>query len=305
MHAKTQDMTGPPSKYQLTAGDTEAIVALVRASTLAEAGNRLGVDASTVFRSIQRIEKGLGQRLFERSRVGYQPNELALQLARHGERIEAELEAARLAAQGSDGAVSGSVRITTTDTILHGLVMPSLRRLVTAHPLLRFDINTTNELASLTKRDADIAVRATKRPPSHLIGKQVGSIRVAVFAPKDHVGKPGKGIDVSDPNNCAWLAPDDALPEHPSVLWRKRHFPKAVAQYKVNSIHSVAAGIANGMGIGVIPLFLGLTMDSVVQVSEALDECETPLWLLTHPESRHLRRISTVFSHLADTMRLV
>ena len=37
---------------------------------------------------------------------------------------------------------------------------------------------------------------------------------------------------------------------------------------------------------------------------ETLDECETDLWLLTHPESRHLGRIGAVYSHLAQAMRL-
>ncbi|MDO8770964.1 MAG: LysR family transcriptional regulator, partial [Burkholderiaceae bacterium] len=69
------------TQYKLSAQDVEVVLALVRAGTLAEAGERLAVDASTVFRSLQRIEKGLGQRLFERSRTGYQPLELAQVLA--------------------------------------------------------------------------------------------------------------------------------------------------------------------------------------------------------------------------------
>ena len=47
---------------------------------------------------------------------------------------------------------------------------------------MNFELHTGNELASLTRRDADIAVRATKRPPQHLVGKSVGPIRVALYA---------------------------------------------------------------------------------------------------------------------------
>ena len=42
------------------------------------------------------------------------------------------------------------MRITTTDTILHGLVAPALLTLRKTHPLLSFDLHTGNELASLT-----------------------------------------------------------------------------------------------------------------------------------------------------------
>jgi DNA-binding transcriptional LysR family regulator len=155
------------TQYKLAAADLEIVLALVRCGTLADSGERLGVDASTVFRSLQRIERGLGQALFERTRSGYQASELAQSLAEHGEQLEAALESARSAAQLRPDEVSGTVRITTTDTILHGLVAPALKELSALHPMLDFELHTGNELASLTRRDADIAVRATKRPPQH------------------------------------------------------------------------------------------------------------------------------------------
>src|SRR5687768_14906714 len=102
-------------QYTLMASDLELLLALVRGGTLAEAATRLGADASTVFRGVQRIEKSLGQRLFERTRQGYLASDATLEIARHAERIEAELEAARAAAQGKNSEVTGRVRLTTTD----------------------------------------------------------------------------------------------------------------------------------------------------------------------------------------------
>ncbi|MBN4658923.1 LysR family transcriptional regulator, partial [Escherichia coli] len=101
-----------------------------------------------------------------------------------------------------------------------------------------------------------------------------------------------------------WIAPDDALPDHPSVVWRKRHFPKVVPRYRVNSILSVLELGALGLGVGVVPLFLAEGRRDVVRLSEPLAECETELWLLTHPESRHLRRVGAVYGHLAKTLNL-
>ena len=40
------------------------------------------------------------------------------------------------------------------------------------------------------------------------------------------------------------------------------------------------------------------------QLTDCLDECRTEPWLLTHTESRHLRRVSTVFGHLSQSFRL-
>lgn len=291
------------AQYRLEATDLETVLAMVRAGTLADAGERLGVDASTVFRAIQRIERGLGTPLFERSRAGYQPTELALELelGERAERMESELESARSVAQLRPDQVSGTVRITTTDTILHGLVAPALLGLQASHPALSYELHAGNELASLTRRDADIAVRATKSPPQHLVGKAIGPIRVALFAARKVRIKRLADVEASA---VPWIAPDDALPEHPSVVWRKRRYPKVTPRYRVNSILTVKELVALGLGVGVLPLFLADGDPELRQLGEVLDEAQTELWLLTHPESRHLRRVSTVYGHLAQQLAL-
>lgn len=289
------------TQYTITAGDLDVVLAIVRGGTLAGAGERLGVDASTVFRALQRIERGLGRPMFERSRSGYAATELATELAAHAERIETALEAARSSVDSAPSRLSGTVRITTTDTVLHGLVAPALRDLREAHPHLNFDMHTGNELASLTRRDADIAVRATKRPPQHLIGKNIGPIRVALYTARR--GSVRSFAEVES-GRADWIAPDDALPEHPSVVWRRRHHPKAIVRYRVHSILSVLELVALGMGVGIVPLFLAEGRRDVVPLTDPLPECETELWLLTHPEARHLRRVGAVYSHLAQSMTL-
>lgn len=289
------------TQYDLSPADLQAVLALQRGGNLAQAGERLGVDASTVFRSVQRIERGLGQVLFERSRTGYRPTELAQSLVEHAERLETALEAARSAVASRPEQVAGTVRITTTDTILHGLVAPALKLLCPSHPRLNFELHTGNELASLTRRDADIAVRATKRPPQHLVGRHVGPIRMALFAAKK--GSVKRYADVQA-GKAQWVAPDEALPDHPSVVWRKRWFPKAEPRYRVNSILTVMELVALGLGVGMLPMFLTQGRTDVLQLTEVIDECQTELWLLTHAESRHLRRVSTVFGHLAKALTL-
>ncbi|NMV40451.1 LysR family transcriptional regulator [Ralstonia insidiosa] len=292
MHAETQ--------YRLSAADLEVVLAMARTGTLAAAGDRLGVDASTVFRSLQRIERGLGQSLFARSRTGYLANELAQSLAERAEQVEAALEGARSAVHAAPDQVSGTVRITTTDTILVGLVAPALKALQAQHPNLTYDLRVGNELASLTRRDADIAVRATRRPPQHLVGKHLGPIRVGLYA--------GRGCDTTyadvEAGRLPWIAIDDAIPEHPSVAWRKRHFPKVVPTYFVNSLQIAAEMVAMGSGIAILPVVMAQARSDLVSLRDLQDANQSELWLLTHPESRHLRRIATVYGHLAQVLRM-
>ena len=69
-------------------------------------------------------------------------------------------------------------------------------------------------------------------------------------------------------------------------------------RYRVNSILTVAELISQGMGVGLLPLFLGRERKDLVQLGNEIEECQTDLWLLTHTDARHLRRVSVVYGHL-------
>lgn len=295
------------TQYALTAYDLQTLLALVRGATLAEAARRLGADASTVFRSVQRIEKSLGQRLFERSRLGYLPTEPMLGLVPHAERIEAELEAARAGAQHPHEGVAGRVRLTTTDAVLRGLVLPSIKPLLAQHPLLQLDLRTGNELASLSRRDADLALRATRKPPDHLVGRKLGTVRFVLCGLKAQAkalsaAKKPSALDVLA--GFDWIAPDEALPEHPSVLWRRKQLPKVTPRHYADGIVAVMDAIKAGLGVGIVPVFMLAGEPALVPLGGALEGCESDLWLLAHAESRHLRRIAVVYDHFAASVRL-
>ncbi|WP_231886071.1 LysR family transcriptional regulator [Bordetella ansorpii] len=286
--------------YTLSASDLHVVLALVRGGTLARASERLGIAGATVFRAVQRIESGLGQRLFERSRAGYQPTELGAALAEQAEAIALNLEAAQSIAQGSPEQVSGSVNITTTDAVLHGLVASALKPLDARHPRISYVLHTGNEIADLVRHDADIAIRATKDVPVHLIGKHLGAIQVALFASREH--GPIEGMNADQAAKLSWIAPDDALPGHPSVVWRKRQFPKIRPKYRVNSILTVMELVALGMGVGILPTFLVRGRNDLLQLTDIIKDSQTELWLLMHRESRHRRRVSAVFEHLHHSL---
>lgn len=275
------------------------VLTLSRAGTLAEAAKRLGQDGSTVFRAVQRLERQLGQRLFLRGRQGYRPTELALGLLPFAERIEAELEAARQQLNQAPEQHSGTVTIASTDVLYATLLLPALAGCAEQQPWLEFEVQTGNEPVSLTRRDADLALRATRQPPEHLIARPLGEMGVAVFG---HERLSWRDLPEALAAQADWLGPDAFLPEHPSVRWRRRHHPKARVRFRLSSIGMVHQGVAAGLGIGVLPLLLARATPGLRQLSEVLPEAASPLWLLAHPESRHLPRVSAVFRYLADTL---
>lgn len=133
------------------------------------------------------------------------------------------------------------------------------------------------------------------------MGRRLGPVRVAVFAHRELArGAPA----LEDLAALPWAAPDEALPEHPSVHWRRKHLPNVTPRLQLHSILAVMEAVAAGLAIGVVPLFLARAYSNIVALTEPLAECETDLWLLAHPESRHLRRIAVVAATLAERVQL-
>lgn len=289
-----------PVQYKVSTDDLAVVLSLARSRTLAQAALKCGVAASTIFRTVHRIEAGLGRRLFERSRAGYKPTELGEQLCRHASAIDDELQAARSASTQLAGQVSGVVRISAVDAVLHEFVVPALKPLMVKHPQLQIELQGSNALRSLTHRDVDIALRSTDQPPGHLVGKRLGVMHFAVY------GGRGMGLGkrevstLSLPRLAAlpWVGIDESMPDHPGVAWRRRVLPKVQPVLQVNSMLTAVQAIEAGLGVGVVARFHAARHKTLVQASPTLERCEIGLWLLTHPESRHLRRIAAVASQI-------
>lgn len=294
------EMQAKSPGYQLQAQDLLLLLALSRAGKLEAAAARLGQDPSTVFRQLQKLEKQLACSLFARSRQGYQALPVTEAVLAQAEMVELALEQAKLSLQQQPGQVQGVVSLTTTDTILHSLLAPALRQLTLQHPLLHFEIRVGNELANLSRRDADIALRATRQPPAHLIGRCLGQIEVAVYA----AARNPISLDQALSTQAIWVAPDQALPNHPSVIWRRQHYPQLQVSYMVDSIQSVAEFVAQDLAVGILPVFLAEHRQDLRQLSDILPDCSTELWLLSHHDTRHILRIATVYQFLAQNLRV-
>ncbi|VXC62169.1 LysR family transcriptional regulator [Massilia sp. 9I] len=296
-------MKAPSANLQSKLGltDLETILALHRGRTLAGAAERLKVDGSTVFRAIRRIEKDIGEVLFDRGRHGYAATTLGRALAAHAERIEKQLEEARETAFNQDAEPSGLLRITLTETLFHTVLLPVLPRFASAHPRIELELVTTNAIANLGQREADIAIRVTNTPPEHLVGIRLGTMRSAVWGGRDYLAAQpaGRPVEAMD-----WIALDDSLPDHPSHIWRRTALPAVAPRYKVGNLLAVAGAVVNGLGVGVAPLAVMHAHPNAVMLDGPLPELDIGLWVLAHPDTRYLGRMKAMFDFLRAEIAL-
>ncbi|ONX33914.1 LysR family transcriptional regulator, partial [Burkholderia cenocepacia] len=169
-------------EQRLSWDDLRLVLAVAQAGSLAGAARRLGISHATVFRRLAAIEAELGVKLFERTRAGYAPTPAGEDAAAAAERIQDEVHGVERRVAGRDVRPSGTVRVTTTDTLLSGLLSPVFAAFRHACPEITLEVSVSNAVFDLSKREADVAIRPSSSPPEVLIGRRVGTIAQAVYA---------------------------------------------------------------------------------------------------------------------------
>ncbi|MCC5883877.1 MAG: LysR family transcriptional regulator [Halomonas sp.] len=268
--------------------DLRVVQAIAKAGSLAGAGRGLGASHATVFRRLNAIESRLGVALFERSRSGYAPTPAGEDLAAVAERVEAEVLGAERRVVGRDMRLSGTIRVTTTDTLLVGLLSPIFAAFQRAHSDIVLEVAVSNQLFNLSQRDADVAVRPSSSPPEHLVGRRVGSIAQAVYARSD--------------TPEAWVGPDRHLGYAALDAWMTMNGANERCRYRVDTMLGMLAATRDGLGRAVLPCYLADVEQALVRLGEPIPELATDLWLLTHPDLRRVARIRTFMVFLAEAL---
>lgn len=274
------------------------VLAVARAKSLAGAARTLDLRHSTVFRRIEEVERRLGQPLFERNRSGWTANELGETAARAGQAMEdAALEAERRLL-GADGRLAGTVRMATSE-MLGGYLLPRLvRSFLVAHPALEVELDVSNRNLDLTRREADLAIRATRTPPETLVGRKVAELGYAVFAAESLLPR-GKAPDLA---TLPWIGFDERMSQMQVARWFARVLPEARPRLRIDSFATMLRAAAAGAGAAVLPVFAASQEQGLVRVTDVIPDVHMDLWLLSHPDLRSNARVRALSDHLAATM---
>lgn len=275
--------------------DWRFICAIAETGSLSGAARRLQVNHATVFRRVQACEQRLGVRLFERDTGRYTPTLAGEEIARAGAQMEEAANAAMLKVSGRDLRLQGVVRLTTTESIAHCLLVPILHECRQRYPEIRLQVAISNEIANLSKRDADIAIRPAKKPPEFLIGKRISPLGFAVYASGSQFRSHVDAAPTRHWHEQPWIALDEA---HRTVNWLAQFQSPEQIGLRINGFVAVRQACLAGLGLAVLPCFMAHDEVALQQLTPPIAELASELWLLVHPDLRQTARISAVFQLL-------
>ena len=137
---------------------------------------QLGLNHSTVFRRLGQIEDALGTLLFERHRTGYVLTPAGEEMVELASRLDDDITAFTRKLAGREIAPAGELRVTSNDSLTIHLLTPLFARFCRQCPDIRLEVVLGNQALNLSKRDADVAIRATDNPPEILVGRRVARL---------------------------------------------------------------------------------------------------------------------------------
>jgi DNA-binding transcriptional LysR family regulator len=277
--------------------DLQLIRAIGEARTLTGAARSLKVDHSTAFRRLSAIEARLGTKLFDRARDGYTPTPAGEMAITAGGRILSELADLEQILAGEDLRPSGTVRLTTTDTLVD-VIAPALATLGNEHPDIVVELVVANNFLTLARREADIALRPAVAAPTHLAGRRIATVATAPYASPVYLEKSQeRALREHD-----WLGFDDSLAHLHSARWLSANVAEERIVFRADSILALRSAAVAGFGVAALPCYLADPATGLRRVTAPLTDMGSSLWLLTHPDLRKVARIRTVLDFMAEAL---
>jgi len=282
--------------------DLRYVLALRRGRTLSGAANRLGVDDTTVSRRLAKLQAAIGVPICRRTGDG------SLELTAAGEAAADRAEAIErhvdlIGEVAGEDAHAGTVRVTSVPILVNRLLVREVGALLREHPSLNVELIAESRDYSLTRREADLALRLA-RPRTG--GTQVKARRIATLTYEAYVAT---GTSAGDAARLPWITYDDAMAHLPQARWMAkaaRADRSGVAQIRVHDAETALEAALVGLGKTLLPSAIAHD-DPRLQTIETGIDTGVPtreVWLLGHADQLPLPRVAAVAAWLARVASL-
>jgi DNA-binding transcriptional LysR family regulator len=287
--------------------DLKFFLAVARRGGLSGAADALGTSPSTVSRHIDALEQRLGSTLFLRQQTGYLLTDDGSELLEHVAGVEQSMIAAeRKGSLSARQEVSGQVRLATTELLANHLIVPNLHAFRERYPKLQVEISISMIRANLSRREADLALRLvdpTKdADAADYVAAKIGKLDFGLY------GARGMLTNQTLSGGETWQALDyvtwsESWAELATAKWLRAAMHTRRPAIACNSFGVQYAAMRAGLGIGLLPRFLGDGDAALQRINHARPELTHDLWLVYHRDLKASQRVIAMRDFVTDLIQ--
>lgn len=275
--------------------DLRLFLAVARSGSISSGARQLGLQHSTVSRRMRKLEQDLGVRLFDKVPSGYALTTEGGGLVQAAGRMEREVLLVDGALSGKDLKPSGALRVTAIDNMATTVLMPMFGGFARAYPDVTLHIMVSNSDVSLAQREADVAIRLTNTPPDTLIGKRVVTVSSAIYGSREYVNHLRERDGEPD-----WLGVE-CCTFHKS--WTKQECGDRPHHFCVDDTLLTLAALREGMGISILPCFMGDSDPELLRYADPRPEWDLGLWILLHHDLKRTARVLAFRDYMSEAIK--
>lgn len=251
----------------MRADDMLVLLEVGRCGSLAAAGAALGLNHTTVSRRIDALERELNGPVITRTAQGCELTELGTSILGPGEQIEAALaEAREFALSGATGhALSGLVRVATTEAFGAYVITPILADLHRINPDLQVEIVTQTRLNPYNS-GADIEIGIGEPVSARAGSEPLTRYSLGLYASVEYLAGHGSPTTTDELRAHSLIYYIEGLLRVEDLaviaaLTSARH-----VAFASTSVHAQVMATRCGAGIGLLPAFVADADSSLVRV---------------------------------------
>lgn len=274
--------------------DLRHFLALAQSGTLLGAAKQLGVEHATISRRISSLEGSLGRKLVDRRGRRISLTQDGEQVARYAALVAVQTAAIEQLGRSSPTELRGHVRISAPPALSSVLLAKPIAAVRRNHPGVEITLVGEKRLASLNRREADIAVRMSRPEDGDYSIVKLGETSFHLYASKTY-------LETVPPQDWTFIGYDDTMnasPQQSRLIELAAGRPIAV---RSSVLEFQAAAASFGAGVVMLPDFVVLESSGLRRI-----ETERPLtrevWLVVHSDIKDVPSIRVVIDALKNVL---
>ncbi len=282
------------SRSNLGWTDFQLVMQVARHGSVAKACAALGTTHSTVLRKLDAIEVRLKTRLFERAHGRYYLTQAGHEINQAASAFEPLAQLAETRVRGQDMRPMGDVRVAVASIVVERLLPGVLEQFRLAFPDVRIELVASRDHVSFSRRDADVAIRVADQVPDWLVGRRLATLQFKVYGLRRGGARAAVRKVESLAQERRWITFERDARELKFDRWLAAQVPDTSVVMRVDNFSHALRMVQAGLGIALLPAFLEEEISELRPLTAAIEELDTPLWLLTHPELKNTMRIKVL-----------
>lgn len=263
--------------------------------SLSRAGEQLGINHSTVLRSVTRLEQTLGLPLFIRHQRGYRMTDAGRMLRDKMQPISGDMKRLCNSLSTMESDPSGTLRISTV-TDFSPFFAPLLHSFRQAYPQIRVQIVATDDILPLSAGEVHVAIRIGAQPKEpDLIARQLGNVGLGFFCSQEYWQAHGAPASLNDINRHLWVLPTGEKTRIAGIQSVVEKVAQEQVVFQSNSFNDIEAAVRSGMGIGPLnTLTLSGKGGPLKEIDLGLDMSTSGMWFVYHKDMRRSARVKAL-----------